>query len=494
MDPKSEDLILRLVQLRDGVRRRQRSAEATGDRDLADALDAAQQAMKATANSTAYGSPIEMNPIEHGKRARVVVHLPDGGSYEPPPVSRTEQPGTWFHPLIATLVSAGGRLLLAAAMTLVKASGGEYAFCDTDSLFIVATKEGRLIPCPGGTHNTPNGEAAVHAIPWSTVEEISQQFVALNPYGTDASILEIESENFDDDGNQRAIECFAIASKRYALFQRSPDGHPVLLGRAGKLKRSEHGLGHLLSPHAPDPQRKDSTWLDEWWQSLLEIELGYKSSTPDWFDRAAVGRTNVGSPRELNAFRAHNNRRPYREQVKPWGFLVMAHPHAHERARADGPRCLVAPFERDPERREAMDWIDRDRPHESPRQIRTAGTYEIRPDSVAVLSYGDYFTDYRLHPEAKSLDPADRKPCHPWTRGLLEPQHIRAAKLLRIGKESNRLADTEQPTDEGELVIEYASSTQKCSGCEALVSGRRLWCSEACRKRAASRGSDAEWD
>jgi hypothetical protein len=310
---------------------------------------------------------------------------------------------------------------------------------------------------PGGDHQPPDGQEAIRALSWSTVDEITNQFIALNPYAQSASILETEKENFDHDtGQQRQIECFSIATKRYALLNRATDGRPRLLGRAGKLKRSEHGLGHLLSPHTPDPERRDSVWLDEWWQHLLDVELGYETPEPAWFDRAAVGRTAVGSPRELKAFAAYNKDRTYLEQVKPWGFLAMAHPHAHERARSGGSRCLIAPFERDPDRRAKMLWIDRDRPGQPGRLIRTDEVHEIRENSIAVLSYGDYFAQYRQHPEAKATDPADSKPCHTWTRGLLQPQHARATVLLRVGKESNRLADADQPADDPEeQVIEY---------------------------------------
>jgi hypothetical protein len=149
---------------------------------------------------------------------------------------------------------------------------------------------------------------------------------------------------------------------------------------------------------------------------------------------------------------------------------------------------LIAPFDRDPDRRAVTSWVDRDRPDQPGRLIRTVDLHEIRVDSVAVLSYGDYFQQYRQHPETKAVDPADGKPCHTWTRGLLQPQHVRASGVLRVGKESNRLASAEQPTDDPEeQVIEYPAPSHKCVGCDSLVGGRRRWCSEACRKRSKRR-------
>ena len=74
--------------------------------------------MKTTANSIAYGTGIEMNVVEHRRPVEVSIHLPDGTSYADR-AERTEQPGSYFNPLLATLVTGGGRLLLAAAMSLV---------------------------------------------------------------------------------------------------------------------------------------------------------------------------------------------------------------------------------------------------------------------------------------------------------------------------------------------------------------------------------------
>lgn len=101
----------------------------------------------------------------------------------------------------------------------------------------------------------------------------------------------------------------------------------------------------------------------------------------------------------------------------------------------------------------------------------------------------------RQHPESKALDPADGKRCHPWTRGQLEPWHIAATEQTGVGKESNRLTDTHQPTDDNdEQVIEYVAPTRKCRGCDATVSGRRQWCSDACRKRTGrSMASEPEY-
>jgi hypothetical protein len=72
------------------------------------------------------------------------------------------------------------------------------AACDTDSMTIVATEHGGLVPCLGGAALTDG--AAIRALSWQGVREMAGRFCALNPYAPDAvpgSILKIEDENFD---------------------------------------------------------------------------------------------------------------------------------------------------------------------------------------------------------------------------------------------------------------------------------------------------------
>ena len=107
-------------------------------------------------NSTAYGIPIEMNVVEHRRPVGATVHLPDGSSYRTHS-RRVEQPGRLFHPLIATLVASGGRLLLATAMALVHEKAGAYVFCDTRTAVNAPGQPDRLLSSPDGLHPSPDG-------------------------------------------------------------------------------------------------------------------------------------------------------------------------------------------------------------------------------------------------------------------------------------------------------------------------------------------------
>jgi hypothetical protein len=486
VDPSREDLIQRLVEMRTDAKAEQAAAKKRGDTEQEEYFKAIQLAMKTTANAIAYGAGIEMNVVEHRRPVNVSIHLSDQTSYGTR-AERTEQPGSYFNPLLATLVTGGGRLLLAAAMSAVEDVGGAYAYSDTDSIFVVAKREGGLVPCEAGPHRMKDGREAIKARSWSQVNELAAAFESLNPYDREripGSILEIESENFDPKtGRQREIECFAIASKRAARFVRSRSGKPIILGDPGDLSRSEHGLGHLLSPLQPNPDIPDGVWMDRWWEHLLCRELGIEDPEPDWFSDPAVGRIAVTSPREEKSFRHYNEGRSYDEQVTPWCFMSIAHPIRTERARENGPRCLIAPFERDPKKRRELEWYDRGAPRGKTCGIRVDNSLRYLDGSVAVQSYGDYFAEYRRHPERKMLGP-DGKSCRPWTRGRLQPRHVQLSDLHRIGKESNRLAETAMPLELDEHgVVEYGGPLV-CHCCGKDLSGvQRKWCSDACRKR-----------
>ncbi len=65
---------------------------------------------------------------------------------------------------IASLVTAGVRLLLAVGEWLVHEAGGEVVYCDTDSLMVVATEHGGFVPCEFGPYVTADGRRAVRAL------------------------------------------------------------------------------------------------------------------------------------------------------------------------------------------------------------------------------------------------------------------------------------------------------------------------------------------
>lgn len=123
--------------------------------------------------------------------------------------------------------------------------------------------------------------------------------------------------------------------------------------------------------------------------------------------------------------------------------------------------------------------------------------------TATVQSDGDVIDHYRVHPEAKSLGP-DGMPCGKRAIGLLGRRPVTLGELVHIGKESNRLEEVEQGLvhdwDDVQLVLREPRAHWKvltaqddaqpavqrvCRVCGGtLGSGRKVYCSPACRQRA----------
>ena len=209
----------------------------------------------------------------------------------------------WFSPL-GSLITAGARLMLALLDRCISKLHGTYVMEDTDSMAMVATEYGGLVPCPGGPFRMPDGRSAVRALSWREVAEIVARFTKLNPY-TDKSrsILKIERDNYDPEtGEQRQVYCLAISSKRYALFLRNDDGNPILLQKGinnHEDRWSEHGLGHLRNPL--DPESEDRDWIRQAWISVVRRTLSLPVQPLGFEHLPAIGCVPVTRP-TANAF------------------------------------------------------------------------------------------------------------------------------------------------------------------------------------------------
>ena len=113
--------------------------------------DRLQKALKVTANAGSYGIFAEMNRKEQpgSRKVPVTVWNSDGQPFTTK-VAAPEDPGPYCFPPLAALITSAARLMLALLECSVRERGGAYVFCDTDSLAIVASKDGGLLACPGG--------------------------------------------------------------------------------------------------------------------------------------------------------------------------------------------------------------------------------------------------------------------------------------------------------------------------------------------------------
>ncbi len=399
------------------------------------------------ANSASYGVYAELNPqpTRTGAPEAVEVYGLDG--MFPTTTAAPEDPGEFCFPPFAALTTAGARLMLALLECGVRELGGEIAFGDTDSAAIVATEGGGLVPCSGGADVLPDGQAAVRALSWGQVQALSARFRELSPYNRDyvpGSILKIEDVNFvPGTETSRQLFAFAISAKRYALFVRGVDG-------AIEVENAkEHGLGHLLWPtrgtrteaEEVEDRKKGRQWIRDVWKALIRESEGEEFLLPQWADRPALARVTVSTVGILLTFDNLNDEKSYDDSVKPMNFLLsptvarFGHPAGANPERFH----LLGSYETDPDRWLDMTWYEK----YSGQTYRIGVGRETPGDRVQVRSYRDVILEYRVHPEAKSLD-ANGELCAQATCGLLQRRPVELGELVYVGKESNALEQVQQ--------------------------------------------------
>ncbi len=136
--------------------------------------------LKVFANAI-YGFFVEINPEPTPERKPVMVRVYSGeDSYSPKKRFWVrEKHGTWYAPYLASLITSGGRLLLAMLEKSVVQAGGTHAWADTDALAIVSSRSG------GPLRRVPGCEK-LKALPWKKVQTIVDRFESLNPYDRQA--------------------------------------------------------------------------------------------------------------------------------------------------------------------------------------------------------------------------------------------------------------------------------------------------------------------
>lgn len=401
--------------------------------------------LKVLANSGAYGIFAEMNRtrLPVGEEAEVEVYGLDGAF--PAHTNGPEEQGEYCFSPIAALIPAAARLMLALLEHCVTEAGGTYAMCDTDSMAIVATEAGGVVPCQGGPYQT-NGRRGVLALSWAQVQALVDRFTALNPYDRTVvpnSILKIETENYALDKEGRPTEarqqvfCYAISAKRYALFNQDDGGGVVV------RKASEHGLGHLLNPLAADEREfDDRDWITQVWEWIIRRAVGQRPAPLVFGSRPAISRLTISSPLYWRPFLGPRWELPYQQRVKPMNFVLSAHVARLGHPPDANPERfhLIAPYDPNPRAWESAIWTEVY--SRTPYGITTSALGSRRV--VRVRSYGDLIAEYLAHPEAKSAAPSGRC-CSPKTVGLLKRRSVVALlPPIYVGKESNQWEEVEE--------------------------------------------------
>ena len=257
-------------------------------------------------------------------------------------------------------------------------------------------------------------------------------------------------------------------------------GRPRLATGQIIRKASAHGLGHLRAPYPESDAPKSipapcmpldkigvERWqYDLWYQIIVaaldghpdQVNLDYHPA----LNLPAASRYGATTPKLLRWFKTYNQNRLYRDQVKPFNFLLafQASPVlsvANESyefnappKRGPRPKILlmprpIAPYNTDI-KRAAQNCFDRE---------------TGRPMSSKMLkTYREALAQFHLSPESKFLngDYLDRGPTI--------RRHVEATAVHHIGKEANRWEEQFYLGFDEEEPIEYGvarRSRKKCS-------------------------------
>jgi hypothetical protein len=420
VDPYKDDFYRRMIEMRHVVKARRDKSKGTDH----DKLDVEQNALKIATNATSYGIFAEINVNDRAKLGASRIHAANSAGWVMDHI-KDEQPGKYFHPLLAATITGAARLMLALAERLILDEGLEWAFCDTDSMAIAKP------------------EKMTESEFYKRVDRIVGRFGQLNPYNFDGSILKIEDVNssLENPKKRRPLFVWAVSAKRYALFN-IENGEPVI------RKASAHGLGQFQAPYdkktpargIPAPRAElgkigvEHWQHDLWWLIAKAAIDGHpdnvKFNHHPSLTKPAASRYAATTPKSLRWFDKYNDGLSYALKLKPFGFVsafsarvLIDQPLSRPRGNRSKANVIpkpVAPFDKNPVIA-AQNAFDRN-------------TRESIPVEF-LKTYQRALIQYHLHPEDKFLngDFLDR--------GTTLRRHIRVIDIEYIGKESNKWED-----------------------------------------------------
>jgi hypothetical protein len=288
--------------------------------------------IKAVGNSGSYGIFAETNALDlPGEEKQEVILYSDNQPLRVE-LRHPEQSGRFCCPPIASMITAGARLMLGIAHRLVMDRGGLVAFGDTDSLAIVVTENGGPVGIRTETLGnrlnaspTDDRDPEYHSVSVAEIKDIISVFETLNPYDQSlipGSIIEVKTKTLADRVTPIPVSALCISTKRYCLLEEN-----------GILtERKESILGMLLSPLEPaaedDKRASSKDWITEAW-NVINKKWDWNAVPIDWGDKPAVRRMAVSSPAVMNVLKSLNKSpngkpRPFDQRVRPFNFFIAA--------------------------------------------------------------------------------------------------------------------------------------------------------------------------
>ena len=195
-------------------------------------------------------------------------------------------------------------------------------------------------------------------------------------------------------------------------------GYNIVNGQVRIRKYSSHGLGHLLNPFT---QGNKSEWHQKIWEDILTIEYG-KITLEDVLDgyknRYAISQLSISSPEIMKRMKVMNKGKDYFHQVKPFNFAIVGTAMQNRKHTLEDIKPFI-PFTKNY--------------HEAPYKLFIDyHTGEWIQGIQYWKSMEEVFWDYYSHPESK----------FDGSTGKLDRKHIQVGEIIHIGKESNKLEES----------------------------------------------------
>lgn len=397
--PAGDDLIRALVEYRSEIQRKQ-DTMAKNTREY-DRLDIVQNQLKILANATSYGIFIEVNTEDQPTKVQAFGLNPFAAK-----VNKTEEFGRYFNPILATMLTAGARLMLAMVEAWLQQHGGYYAFCDTDSM-------------------------AVSPFHWKPLQAF---FQSLTPYQSYEPLLKLEYDDRDETGKCLDLWFYGISAKRYVLYR-------IVSGEPGIVEDgwSSHGLGHLLHGNNEEDEEIHDKWERELWVRIIECangELSEDELCDMYSGEYAVSKYAVTTPHLHRRLREINRQKGISKQIKPFNFILVG--QAAESGRDGEPIHPVTRFTKRAEEAPFQLFID----YNTGRRYPGGSQLYWKPLSTIVR-------EYLNHPETKFRNGQQT--------GKMKRRHLRIQKshIRYIGKEATELEETEALGVDNETYVEY---------------------------------------
>jgi hypothetical protein len=425
IDPRKEDFFRRVVE----------------ERKKFPKDDPMEYFLKIFASSGSYGLFVEVNQKDLDESTAVGVFSGEHSHEESS--KEIEEAGKWYSPILASLIAAGGRLMLAMLERCVADAKGSYLFCDTDSLCIISSRESEPLHIAGAE--------GLRTLSWTEVQSIIDKFDRLNPYDrryVSGSILSLVKANHVDSDStkpRRQLYGYSVSSKRYVIYEKSAHGDIKV------IEPKAHGLGYLAAPKE-EKEGEEGNWIAEAWDWLLRCELGLECTAPTWLDIPAMMPIVISTPNILQ-----------RLEPRPFSFLLIPQVDSQGGlpANVDASHfTLVTSYTSN-----RSDWLNSECVNIFDGEIyRLALEQTAKLDKVIPRTYGHVLYLYRKHPEAKSLAP-DGTACTCETRGLLQRCSVVAASRRYVGKETDRRWEQGEDLSLLEFTsFEYQQSKQVVAG------------------------------